>query len=658
MYLCRLKSPLMIKRLYLIVLLSLPLALSAQGDIDSLFRQFESSTRNQRFAYAKQLIGVFEQEDLYDRPVLDPNDHDRKFAEMLTYLGMGLHKLDASDFPRAIKLGLTAENLVPKDSLYWLSSCYELLDVAYLRQGDNAKAIEYAQKDYDLGERLDDDRLRSTALNALAAVHCYTHQLDNALDYINRAIALERKGTDDKALAVRLGVKSEILLLMDRPDEALEAIEEAIDIDSKAGRIGKVGVRLSQKADILAHTNQWKECRKTCLQALEIFDQTGNTMDKIITLKQIGAAETHLKDYNAAEKHLLEGERLCIETGFRPQLLRIQRNLSALYKETQRPEKALYYLEQASALNEELNEERQQKIIGEYQAQFDVKEKEQELAVKQNAIRNRSILAFTGLFVALFCAAFAVYGYRLAKIHKRRNEKLAEIDNIKNQFFTIISHDMKNPVKAQAQLLGYLSSHYEEVTDDQKKQQIQALKKSGDQLVNLLTSLLDWARMETGNMSFNPIRVDLTAAVRKTIQLLQPITDEKKITISSDLDDVCHVFTDHNYVETILRNLLSNAVKFSHEGGSIEIETRRDEDKLSLSVVDHGVGMNEALQNTIFQLKRISTPGTGQETGTGLGLIVCKSLAHKAHGDLTFVSAEGKGSTFTLTLPTTPFETP
>ena len=76
-----------------------------------------------------------------------------------------------------------------------------------------------------------------------------------------------------------------------------------------------------------------------------------------------------------------------------------------------------------------------------------------------------------------------------------------------------------------------------------------------------------------------------------------------------------------------------------------------------MSVVDHGVGMSEALQESIFQLKRISTPGTSQETGTGLGLIVCRSLANKAHGDLTFTSTEGKGCTFTLSLPTTPFET-
>ena len=261
------------KTIYFAILLMLPTLLFAQGEADSLFRLFESSSRNQRNAYARQLVNIFEQEDLYEHPFSSDRNLDRQFGEMLVYLGMGLHELEASQFPHAVSLGLSAEKLVPKDSLYWLSSCYELLNVAYLRQGDYAKAIEYAQMDYDVGERLGDDKLRSTALNTLAAVHCFTRQLDNALDYSNRAIEIERKSNDDKALAVRLGIKSEILLLMDRPQEALETISEAIDIDSKAGRTDKVGVRLSQKSDILAHQQQWNECKRTCLQALEIFDK-------------------------------------------------------------------------------------------------------------------------------------------------------------------------------------------------------------------------------------------------------------------------------------------------------------------------------------------------------------------------------------------------
>lgn len=635
------------------LLLAFPFFLLAQSEVDSLFRLFESSSRTQRPEYTKQLIQLFEQEELYDHPVPDSRYIDRKFGEMMTYLGMGLHELNASNFPHAIKLGHTAENLVPKDSLYWLSSCYELLDVAYLRQGDYAKVIEYAQKDYDLGEQLRDDKLRSTALNALAAVHCYTRQLDKALDYSNRAIDIERKGTDDKALAVRLGVKSEILLLMDRPVEALEAIGEAIAIDSTAGRVGKVGVRLSQKSNILAHTRQWKDCRKTCLQALEIFEQTGNTMDKIITLKQLGSCEIQLKQYASAEQHLLEGERLCRVTGFRPQLWQIQHHLSSLYKETGRLERAMDYLESAFTLKDSLSEERQQQLIGEYQTRFELKEKSQELELQRSKTRNRSVIAFTSLGIAILAAAFAVAGYKLANIRKKRNAELAETNIIKDRFFSIISHDLKNPVRAQTQLLGYLGSHYDEVDDATKKKQIAALKVSGDRLGELLTSLLDWASIASGRTNCTPIRMDLAAVVRKNVQLSQPAAKEKNIQITTNLDEPCLVFTDINCVDTILRNLISNALKFSNEGGSIEIMAEKHGGRIHVSVTDHGTGMTDEVKANIFELKKISTLGTNEETGTGLGLIVCNSMAQMAHSQLSFTSTQGEGSTFTLSLPIT-----
>lgn len=630
-----------------------PTLLAAQDTADSLFRLYESGGRSQQSALAKQLIPLFAQEELYDWPV--PKGYsDRKFSEMLVYLGMGLHNLNESDFTQAVKLGLAAERLVPKDSLLWLSSCYELLNVAYTRQGDYAKAIEYAQKDYELGERLNDDKLRSTALNTLAAIHCYTRHLDKALEYSNRAIAIERKGSNDKALAVRLGVKSEILLLMNRPEESLEAINEAIDIDTKADRIEKVGIRLSQKADILAHQQQWKECRATCLQALDIFNRNHNLIDKIITLKQLGGCEIQLRQYESAERHLKEGERLCLQTGFRPQLWRIRQRLSILYKETGQFEKAMGYLEQATALKDSLSEERQQQIISEYQTRFDLKEKEQELELQQSKTRNRSIFATAAALLAVLAAAFAIAGYKLANIRKKRNAELEEVNTIKNRFFSIVSHDLKNPVRAQTQLLDYLDEHYDEVDDETKKKQIAALKESGNRLSELLTSLLDWASIAIGRTSCTPIRVDLASVVRKNLQLAQPTAEAKGIRITSTIDEPCHVFTDLNCVDTILRNLLSNAVKFSRKDGTIEIETeRRDNDWIRISVTDHGVGMNAKQRDSIFHLRKISTLGTNEETGTGLGLIVCKNLATMAHCDLNFTSEEGYGSTFTLTLPLT-----
>jgi len=641
------------KRVLFSLLLLLPAVLLAQENADSLFQQFESGSKSQRTSSTKELIRFFEKEELYDRPVPAKINPEHKFSEMLVRLGMGIYELNRGDFNQATTLGLKAEKLIPKDSLYWLATCYELLDAAYLWQGDYPKCIEYAQKDYEVGEQLGDDHIQSAALNALAAANCYTRLYDKALEYINRAIEIERNGDDDKALSVRLGIKCEVLLLMGRPDEALEVIEEAIAIDQNAGREEKVAIRLSQKADILADKGLWEECRTTCLQSLANLEKTGNVKEQIIVLKQLGGCETQLKMYDSAEKHLLESERLCHETGFRSQLWRVQKRLSTLYKETGHPEKALNYLELSSTLNDSLSEERQQKIIAEYQTRFEVKEKEQELEAQRTATRNRSILSLAFLIIAIMTAIIAYSSYKLAKIRQKRNQDLAEINILKDRIFAIISHDLKNPLRAQSQLLSYLNAHYDEVDDDTKKKQIQALKDSGNRLNEMLTNLLDWARIELKHTNTIPMRVDLTSVIRKNIQLIQPLADNKQITITSNLEGPYYAFSDLNALETILRNLLSNAVKFSHNGGSIEIITKAMADSASLSIVDHGVGMNEAQKKSVFNMQKLTTLGTNEETGTGLGLIVCKSMTDKIHGCLTFESTEGEGSTFTLTIPLT-----
>ena len=209
-------------------------------------------------------------------------------------------------------------------------------------------------------------------------------------------------------------------------------------------------------------------------------------------------------------------------------------------------------------------------------------------------------------------------------------------------------------MKAQTQLLGHLSEHYDEVDDTTKKRQIQALKESGEHLNELLTNLLDWASIESGRMTCNPIRVNLAAVVRKSVKLVQTAADEKQIRIVPQLCENCYAFTDLNFVETILRNLLSNAIKFSHPGGSVEVVAAQENggNRIALSVVDHGVGISDELKAKLFRKQGISTLGTREETGSGLGLTVCHTLAQLAHADLTFDSVMEEGSTFTLHLPT------
>lgn len=646
------------KKIFVFVLLFAPYLLSA-ANIDTLFSLYQKGGSNQSH-YAQQLIQYFIDEEYYNHPIEPRFKEDRRNANMLVLLGMANHYYLNSQFPESIKYGKMAENAVPKDSLRWFSECYEILNVAYQRTGDFTQALQYAQKDLKIGKNLKDKQIQSSALNSLAAIYYATEHMEEALHYINQAIDLERDNTADqgKALAIRLGIKCEILANMHRTEEALGCINEALDIDKKANRTEKVGIRLSQKADILISLKQWKQCKDICMQALQIFEKTHNTIDKIITLKQLGICETELNEFNAAERHLLEGEQLCKDINFKPLLWRIQNHLYLLYKKTYDLNRALYYLENSSQNKDSLNKEEYKKLVSEYQVKYENSETEQELELQKIKLHNRNYAIITLVSVMVLILTIAIFLYFVARIRKKRNIQLTNLSAQRDRIFSIVSHDLKNPVASQKQVLNFICDHYDQIDDATKKQQLTALKQSNETLSELLINLLEWASWESGRLPYKPIRIDVNAVIRNSLRLVEGQAKKKNISISQNIPENNFLNSDINFVETILRNLLSNAIKFSYPNSSIELNCLETATEKIISVTDHGVGLSPDQMKTIFTLKGGSTMGTDGEKGSGIGMVVCQELAEKAHGKLTVTSEKGQGSTFSLHLPLNPESNP
>ena len=623
----------------------------ANNTIDSLYNLYIQKGGRQLESLARNLVSCFIEDEYYDYYVCGKHLNNKQSFQMLLHIGLSTYAYEHNDFQHAILYALQAESHTPKDSLKWLCSCYELLNVSYQRVGDYTKALEYAQKAYDAGSLMQDEQIRSNALNSLAAIHCSTGHPEDALQYINQAIDIERKSQagNGKSLAIRLGSKCEILSLLNRYEEALECIEEALSIDSAAGRNDKVGIRLSQKAGILMNMQQWEKCRRISLQALQIFDANGSSVDKVITLKQIGICEREMRDFNEAEKHLLEAEQLCHEIKFQPLLWKIQYELSQLYQKQGKLEQALSYLESSYANKESLNKEEFDKILGENKIKYETLEKEQQIYLQNITIKNQRILTIVLICIIALICIVAIISYHLAITRKKRNKELAEMNRTKDRIFSIVSHDLRNPVAAQKQVIDYMVEHYDVLEEADKKEQLEALKQSQDGLKNLISNLLEWSSVASGRFTYKPTRVDLSTLIRKSISFIDTQRQKKNITIRQEVQDQCFVFTDVNFTEIILRNLLSNAIKFSHRDGFIDICSTDEGEVASIAITDYGIGMTEQQLANIFTLHN-STTGTAGEPGSGIGLIVCKKLADMGKEKLSVRSEIGKGSTFSITM--------
>ncbi len=235
---------------------------------------------------------------------------------------------------------------------------------------------------------------------------------------------------------------------------------------------------------------------------------------------------------------------------------------------------------------------------------------------------------------------------------KESEKRLSELNVTKDRFFSIIAHDLKTPFQS---ILGLSELLYEQVQDknyEGLEKYAQLIQKSSQQAFDLLTNLLEWARSQTGRIEFKPENLDLAAQINSAVELLNDYALQKSISITRNLPASLPVLADKAMIETILRNLISNAIKFTSPGGKITITAESKKKEVVVSVSDNGVGIEKENLEKLFRIDHShSTPGTQRETGTGLGLLICKEFVD-LHGGRIWVNSEsGKGSTFYFALP-------
>jgi signal transduction histidine kinase/ligand-binding sensor domain-containing protein len=232
------------------------------------------------------------------------------------------------------------------------------------------------------------------------------------------------------------------------------------------------------------------------------------------------------------------------------------------------------------------------------------------------------------------------------------NTHLEELNSTKDKFFSIIAHDLKNPFNTILGFSELLNERYKELPEEKKQRYLEVIFSSSKNIYNLLENLLQWARTQTDKIAFEPIVFNLKQLVEQNINLLKDNITTKNINIKHKITDSCDVYADRNMINTVIRNLLTNAIKFTHSGGDIAINSLRKDGHIEISIKDSGIGMSAEETEKIFRVDaNFSRNGTDGETGTGLGLILCKEFIIKNGGKIWVESTPGKGSRFLFTLP-------
>lgn len=237
------------------------------------------------------------------------------------------------------------------------------------------------------------------------------------------------------------------------------------------------------------------------------------------------------------------------------------------------------------------------------------------------------------------------------EVLEHSNQQLEEANATRNKFFSIISHDLKNPFMTLVGMSDALIEDLQAKEYDQAFQYAKVIHQSSESGYKLLLNLLDWARAQHGRLQVNPQTVNLHTLIDDAIALLQISSLNKEISFLVKVRDIS-IVTDPNMLATVFRNLIGNAVKYSARGGQIEIKSELYADHCQVHIRDYGMGIQAQDLSKLFRMDIIHTTlGTEREKGTGLGLILCREYLQKLGGVISVQSEWGKGSTFTITLP-------
>ena len=230
-----------------------------------------------------------------------------------------------------------------------------------------------------------------------------------------------------------------------------------------------------------------------------------------------------------------------------------------------------------------------------------------------------------------------------------RTRELRDANTTKDKFFSIIAHDLRGPIGS----LVTIFNNIVQSVDDFNEELLQVTRLTSKNTSELLDQLLTWARSQKGEIHCNPEALEMQKTFEETRELFSTQARNKDITLNIELAAPLWVIADTEMVHTVLRNLINNALKFTHAGGTVHSNVIDKTEHYLFQIIDNGTGMTEETQKNLFQLdtKTHSSLGTQSESGTGLGLILCKEFIEKNGGTIGADSEQEKGSTFWFTLP-------
>ncbi len=551
-----------------------------------------------------------------------------------------------------------------------MAFAYSSKGVALVLKGRLPEGLSCHFQSIRIAERLRMIELEGIGYNNVGKVYADMEDYPNALYYYRKAYRTGLKNhISTFSELVNIG---EVFKFQNKPDStilynkkalALSRVEkDTLGIIIALYNIGENSITLKQYQLAQNYLN------KALALAVLINDDEGITYCHSAFASLYYATGNYAKSIEYAKKALEENKRIGVNE-ISKQVFNI---LYLTYLKLGNYKEALLYRNLEVALKDSLSGVEKTRAITKIQSGYGLEKQQQQInllqknaIIRQEELKNttlkRNLIAAVALFLLVLALLLVKNFLEKRKLIKQleaqnrdiiaKNEHLEELILVRNRIFSIIAHDLRGPVHSISGMMDMLKT--EIMTEEEQHFFIENASQSLHVTSNLLDNLLYWAKSQMDGMQVNKVSFDLQKVVSQNIALIEARAAEKQIVVKNEIGEGAQkVFADQAMIDIVIRNLIENAVKFLNEGNSIRIATTVKDENLIISIKDDGQGIPYEAQSKIFnKYTSYSSFGTAQEKGSGLGLLLCKELVEKNHGNIWFESKPNSGTTFYFTIP-------
>ncbi|SNR32670.1 tetratricopeptide repeat-containing sensor histidine kinase [Lutibacter flavus] len=569
------------------------------------------------------------------------------------------------------------ENLKDYESVAYIQN---LIGYNYFFLNKEEKSIEFYFKSLTLYKSINNKDGVAFNLIDIGNLYYEHENYEFAKRYFEEALNIYLELEDKSGIAVCYTNIGNVTSDAGNSFDGIEYFFRSIEIEEEIEDFEGIGVNFNNIGDCYLNVEQFDNAELYFKKALKIADEIDDEELRAIVYLNLSDLNNKVHNYREAINYGEKSLEISKRIGIIDFELDNLKNISFAYENLGNKSKAFEILKQHKLINDSVIKSDKSKKIQLFNAlneleksNFTIKELSIKNELSQVKHENEKKIIY-GLIIAMAIFGFLIIILILQQASKKKaynllafknhqinrmnyeiqaqRDNLKQLNNTKDKFFSIIAHDLKNPFNS---IRGFTELLIENINsyDDQKRLKfLKIIKGSTANASNLLNNLLIWANSQSGNLKYDPKKIELVKLVSDVVSLLEIQAINKEISIYNNVNHNLSVIADENMLNTILRNLISNAIKFSNPKGSIHIISTFDEEFVEITIKDNGIGMLKEVVDNLFNVEfKSSQTGTANEQGSGLGLILCKDFVEKHGGKIWVESIIDEGSEFKFTIP-------